>query len=250
MRKILFALIMIILLICTVMVIVKGVTLGNLEIWGVQAIVEENDVIDQKNEQLSSLVSVTYPEALTTLDNSTKAMENAKSEYESKALLLGNSSYYLQTEEYEIEFLWTRIGNYANDNDVKIKIDVTNSSISGRYDLNFTVTGKYPDVTQFIYDIENDSKLGFKIEDFNMVSNEDGVQGKFACKEIKIDIKTVDSSSSADSAESTTENTTTNSTTNTTSNTTTNDTTSNTSSNTTTTNTSSNTTSANTTTNQ
>ena len=172
-------------------------------------------------------------------------MENAKSEYESKALLLGNSSYYLQTEEYEIEFLWTRIGNYANDNDVKIKIDVTNSSISGRYDLNFTVTGKYPDVTQFIYDIENDSKLGFKIEDFNMVSSESGVQGKFACKEIKIDLKTVDTSSDTDEAENTTTDTSSNTTaTNTTETTNTTNTTE------TTANTSSNTTSANTTTNE
>jgi hypothetical protein len=183
---------MIILLICTGMVIANGVTLGSLEIWGVEKISEENDTIDQKNQQLSTLVSVTYPSALTTVTNSAKTMESTKEEYENKALLISNSNYSLQTEEYEIEFLWTKLGNYALDNDVEIKIDVTNSSISGRYDLNFTVDGDYPDVTQFIYDIENDSKLGFKIEKFKMISGSEGVTGTFSCTEIKIDLKDVD----------------------------------------------------------
>lgn len=196
MRKILISLIMIILLICTCVVISKGATIGNVDIWGIKTISEENDTIDEKNSELSTLVSVTYQSALASVEDSATKMENAKEEYEDKYLLLGNGDSYLQTEEYEIEFLWTKIGNYANDNDVEIKIDVTNSQISGRYDLNFTVVGKYPDVTQFIYDIENDSRLGFKIEDFKMVASESGVQGTFSCTEIKIDLESAGTTSS------------------------------------------------------
>ena len=145
-------------------------------------------------------------------------MESTKAEYEDKAVLLGDSKYYLQTEEYKIEFLWTKLGNYAKDENVEIKIDVTNSQIAGRYNLNFEVFGQYTDVTQFIYDVENDSKLGFKIEDFKMqsggtvrtvdsdgneISSSSGVVGRFSCKEIRIDLKDVTTTTTA-----TTENTT------------------------------------------
>ena len=58
------------------------------------------------------------------------------------------------------------------------------------YNIGFTVTGKYSNITQFIYDIENDSKLGFKIEDFNMTPAESALnlQGKFSCKDVRIEI--------------------------------------------------------------
>ena len=234
MRKILFALIMVLLLIFTGIIIANGFNIGNLEIWGVKQIVDENDEIDTENAELSTLVSTTYPNSVKKLEDTSKTMQKTKTEYESKAILITDSDYYLQTEEYEIEFLWTKIGNYAKDNDVEIKIEVTSNQLEGRYDLNFTVNGAYSDVTQFIYDIENDSKLGFKIEDFKMSSSSDGVQGTFSCKEIKIDIPSASTTTTTQESNEMTEdngnttntnNATNNTTTNTTSNTTTNTTT-------------------------
>ena len=133
---------------------------------------DKDEEIDSSNAQLSDLVGTKYPSAVKTLESSAETMQKTKSEYENKALLLSDKDRHMQTEQYEIEFLWTKIGNHAKDNDVDIKIEVTASQISGRYDLNFTVTGDYPDVTQFIYDIENDSKLGFKVEKFKMKPEE------------------------------------------------------------------------------
>lgn len=220
MRKILLTIIIILLLSFTGIVIYKGTEIGSFNVWGITQIISENETIDQKNEQLSTLVSVTYPGTLSKLNESAETLEETKSEYENQAVLLADSKYYRQTENYKIEFLWTRIGNYAKDNEVEIKIDVTNSQTNGLYDLNFTVLGHYADVTQFIYDIENDSRLGFKIEDFSMtagvsatVTTDEGqkttenyntVQGKFACKEIRIDLKSLDNSS--DTSQGTTTN--------------------------------------------
>ena len=203
MRKILFSIILGVLVILTILLIVNGVSFKNSEVYGVRKIQEENDNIDTKNSQLFTLVSQGYPEAAAKVEAASKEMQDTKEQYEEKAKLLGDSKYYMQTEEYKIEFLWTKLGNYANDENVEIKIDVSNSSLSGRYNLNFEVVGKYTDVTQFIYDVENDSKLGFKIENFNMKSAEIststteektnttyGVIGKFSCKDIRIDIGT------------------------------------------------------------
>lgn len=159
---------------------------------GNEQIKAENENIDKKVAELDNLINTDYKKALSALENESEKMESTKAEYEEKALLLGNKKYYLQTEEYKIEFLWTKLGNYAKDENVEIKIDVTNSQLSGRFNLNFEVSGLYTDVTQFIYDIENDSKLGFKIDDFKMQSSDENlVIGKFSCKEIRIDLKNI-----------------------------------------------------------
>ena len=208
MRKILFILALIILLIFTGVVIYKGTNFGRFKVWGITQIIEKNDEIDAENAQLSNLVSVTYPSTLTKLSNSSEKLQQTKKEYEEQSVMLSDSNYYMQTEKYKLDFLWTRIGNHAKDNKVEIKIDVTNGTANGIYNLNFTVVGKYANTTSFIYAIEGDSRLGFKIENFSMkqstkgtgVLNSDGqtvynynnVECTFVCKEIKIDIKSLD----------------------------------------------------------
>ena len=128
MRKILFIILIILLLIGAGSIIANGFELGDFQVWGVKAIIAQNENIDQENEELSNLVSVTYPSSLAQLDTSSETLTSTKKEYEDKAILVSNSKYYMQTEKYEIEYLWTKLGNYAKDENVQIKIDVVNSS--------------------------------------------------------------------------------------------------------------------------
>lgn len=190
MRKILFWLIIILLLITSGFMIAKGLNFGNFEVWGIKQIIAQNDIIDVKNAELSQLVSSNYPNEIKTLVSSAEQMQSSKTEYEDQSILLHKNKNYTQSEEYEIEFLMIRFGNYAKDNNVELKIELTNGQVTGMYNIGFTLTGKYTDITQFIYDIEGDSKLGFKIEDFNMTPNESAVnlQGKFNCKDVRIKI--------------------------------------------------------------
>ena len=255
-RKIILIVVIILILLLAGWIIAKGFKIGNLQIKGIIGIAQKNEEIDQKNEALSNIASVTYNSKLSTLNQTGVTLQDKKEQYENEAMLVtasGGTGYLSTTEKYEIEFLWTRLGNYAGDEGVDIKIDVTNSSISGKYDLNFTVTGSYVGITDFIYDIENDSKLGFKIEDFSMnavsVSTKDddddnttkkesstttAVQATFSCKQININIQTIDTTKSAQGDEedenaetlnTTNSNTTSNTTTTTTTTTTTNSTT-------------------------
>lgn len=191
MRKILFWLIIILLLITSGFMIAKGLNLGNFEVWGIKQIIAENDIIDVKNAELSQLVSSNYPNEVRTLVSSAEQMQSSKTEYENQSILLSKNKNYTQSEKYEMEFLMVRFGNYAKDNNVEMEIALTNAQSTGMYNIGFTLIGKYPDIIQFIYDIEEDSKLGFKIEDFNMVkveNSESKVQGKFSCKDIRIEI--------------------------------------------------------------
>ena len=201
MRKILFSLLIVLLLILTGFVISNGKPFQN-TVWGVSQIQAEDEEINKLNENLGNLINYTYPEAVTNLKNSSENLQQTKKKYEDEALMLAESGYSAQSEEYKIEFLWIKIQNYAKDNNVVMKMEVANSSTSGLYDLNFTFSGRYADVAQVIYSIENDSKLGFKIQNFSMVSiasesTDNLVQGSFSCKEIRIELKSIEQSASS-----------------------------------------------------
>ena len=133
-----------------------------------------------------------------------------------------------------IEFLLVRIENHAKSEGVAMNMVVTRSSSGAEnvYNLNFTATGSYVGIEEFITDIEDDSRLGYKIEEFKMNSsseNGDTVQATFVCKDIKIEGISSNSSSTANTTDmtdttspgNTVSNDTTDSTTNTTSNNTT-----------------------------
>ena len=64
-----------------------------------------------------------------------------------------------------MDFLYTTIGNYATQQEVTLQLDVyansTQNTVSSEYvmcDLNFTITGRYDSITNFIYRIEDDEK--------------------------------------------------------------------------------------------
>lgn len=249
MRKILISIIVALLLIGSAFFMVNGMNTVNVK--GFKGLNEKNDEIEQKISELSNLISVTYESTVSNLKRTANTLQESKAEYENQAILssTNNSSYAAQLELYDIDYLWTKLGNYAKDEGVVIKIELVASGASQNlYNLNFTVTGEYVAITDFIYDIENDSKLGFKIDEFQMTSGGDGaVAATFSCKEIPINVGTIDTSTSSGttSGTGTTNTTGTSNTTSNTSTTNTTGTTNNATSNTATTNNSTTSTTAN-----
>lgn len=250
MRKILLIIVIAILLMGFGFVVVNGVNIANLNILGFSQIKEENQDIEEKNSKLRDLVKTEYPKAVSNLNSAEKSLQTKKEEYESQILLNSDSGsgYVATTEKYEIEYLWTKLGNYAKDNGVELKIDLTNSSVgTGFYKLNFTATGSYVGITDFIYAIENDSKLGFKIDNFSMTQNQStsnskdnkadtntpsgDVKATFSCDEIAININSIEQNTSSQSKQTSETDEKTNTTQDTQSNNTTNTTTKNTTSN-------------------
>lgn len=99
-------------------------------------------------------------------------------------------------ELYDVDFLWTTIGNYATQKGVTLQFDVVQSSqvasISSEYvicDLHFTITGEYIAITDFIYSLENDDKLNFEISKFLMEKGGENLQATFVVKEIPVNSK-------------------------------------------------------------
>ena len=194
MKKTLILVLIFLLLVTIMFIAFNSLKIGNKEILGIKRLKEENQKLDSSIQTLSRLSSTDYNQALMDITSSSKQYELVKKEYEELATVSSDSEITTanQLQKYEIEYLWTRIGNHASAENVVLKLEIMANSTSettGYYDLNFVATGDYVGVTDFIYDIENDSSLGFKIEGFKMEPDGDRVKTSFTCTNIAINIE-------------------------------------------------------------
>ena len=149
--------------------------------------------LDNKIQTASNLRTKDYPQNVTLLESAYKKLMSEKESYE-QLLKLGvdeNGLPLNKIQEYEMEKIWVAMGNYAQKEGVDLKMDITsNNSVSKTYDLKFTATGGYIQITDFLYDVERDTTLVFKIENFKMVpgENTDNLSATFTCKDIKLNI--------------------------------------------------------------
>lgn len=195
MKKLLLSTITILILILTGITIIKGVTIGKLDILGINDIKAKNDQLDEKIRQATKLASTDYQKKIDSLNENIKKLEAEKIRYEDMVNVSTESEVKIanQSYDYKIDFLWIRIENHAKSEGVKMKMELTRSSSGAEnvYNLNFTATGPYIGIEEFITDIEDDSKLGFKIEEFKMTAeseeNSNIVQATFICKDVSIE---------------------------------------------------------------
>lgn len=252
MKKLLLLILIALILSLTIFTIVNGIELGDFTILGIQGIKEKNTDLDAEIKEATTLVTVSYPKKADEMNASVKELEEAKKEYEDMVSVSTSDEISIASQilNYKIEVLWTKIGIHAKKEGVKINIAVVNGTGSeDNYNLNFTVAGSYINISEFIRDIEDDSTIGFKIEDFALKpgGSEENLQATFTCKNIIIkdlsQISTIDKETEEENTENNTNTTnktnTTNSTNTTKSTNTTNSTKSNTTNTTKTNNTSS-----------
>lgn len=182
MRKILIGILTILLIVMAVLVITKGLTIGNFKILSVKQIIEGNDKLTAEISETEKLIRSNYPTELETLDSTVSSLLAAKEEYQDLADVSTKSEINKATtvETYTVEFLWTRLGRHATAEGVYLSYTPTNNSIK------FTVSGDYIQILSFVSAIENDSKLGFRIENFKLIPGGNNLQATFETRNINI----------------------------------------------------------------
>ena len=217
MKKLLILILIALTLTLCIFTVINGLSLGGLNILGIKQIQEKNSELDSRIEQATKLASTDYKNTLNELNGNVKKLEDEKKNYEDMVTISTDEEVQIsnQFEKYPIEFLRVRIGNHAKSEGTTIKMDIVKetNNTEGMYNINFTVTGTYISITDFIYAIENDSKLGFKIEEFKMIPGGEGsnLQATFTCKNISIEdisntttnSKNTDSTNNADNKNTT-----------------------------------------------
>ena len=192
MKKILIILLIILLLTLSYFAIFRGITLGKFEVLSVEQIQAENERLTQEIEQTEKLKHSDYVQKSQELDKSIEGLLTAKEEYLdlTKVSTDGDIKAANRQETYKIEYIWTRIGSHATSEGVELKLDITSGETSEEdvKNLAFTVTGNYIAVINFVLSIEDDSQLGFRIENFKILpgSGENGRQATFTVRNVRI----------------------------------------------------------------
>lgn len=230
MKKLLMLILIGLLLTLSIFIVLNGFEVGNVEVLSYLAIQTKSKELDETIQEASKLAEKDYKQAVSNVKESSKKLEQAKKDYEDMTAVSseGDIQTASQMERYEVETLWVKLGNYATSEGAVMRMDIVQGATSDTYNLKFTVNGSYISITDFISDIENDSTLGFKIEEFKLVPSSSGedLQATFVCKDIAI--KDVSRTSNPNLGTTEDENNTTNSTNSTNTTNTTNTTTSNT----------------------
>ena len=222
MKKLLLTLIIILLCSVAYVSLANGIEIGDFKILSIAQIDQSSKDLTSKIEEVTTLMDTSYTKKISELNSASDKMETAKKAYLSATNFSTDEQILqaMQEESYSIEFLWARVGNHATKEGVNLKLEIVAASTgtSGVNDLKFTVDGSYIGITNFIYAIENDTDLNFRIQNFKLLPYQgtEVLQGTFTVKNIVIQgnnsNKAVTSSTNA--ATNTVTNTVTNTTTN------------------------------------
>ena len=167
MKKILISIIGVILLILICVFAFKGISIGKLSVYSWKDIKGQSLNLDKKIEEANTEINQNYAKSIADIETATSNLKKLKEEYEEKVGLNGGLGI-TQIEKYKIEYLWGIIGGYAKKEGVKITLDIQETSIADTHNIDFSIYGSYTGITDFIYDIENDDELNYRIKDFKI----------------------------------------------------------------------------------
>lgn len=202
MKNILMTVISILLTALIIICMVKGITIGKFQILSIPEIKTASLKLDSEIENLNNLKNVTYKKKLGDLESSIKNLTTAKQKYLDLASISTDIEIQQANQEqtYAMEFLWDKVGTYATREGITLTWNVVSTGINNKYNLNFTVTGSYIGIINYIYSLENDSELSFRIENFKITSAGNDVTATFAVSNIGIKEETITTSNTSNSS--------------------------------------------------
>lgn len=167
MKKTIMFVLIVILLVIAYFLIFQSLSIGNFTIQSIEGIKKLDEDLNSEITIATEKTAKTYPSEVQNLNVASKNLVMAKKEYEkiNKSGELG----VIQVKTYKIEYLWTKLGNYAKNRNVKATFDLNKTNTDNLYDINFTLKGDYEDIVNYLSDIENDDSFSFKITEFQLV---------------------------------------------------------------------------------
>lgn len=205
MRKVLIAVLLVLLIILAYFTIFQGISIGSFNILSTEGIINlNNNLTTEINEANRKIKSDLQGKQEELSENVNMLLQNKESYYDLANVSTESEIDKANTEEYyKIEYLWLRIGRHARTEGVNFRMDVLSSDAgdSTVKNINFTVTGKYAGIIEFISSLENDSELEFRIEDFHLTPNGENLQATFTVNGIRINLENTTSSVQTDTTD-------------------------------------------------
>ena len=183
---------MLLLIALTVTIVINGIKIGDFQIYSYSQIKKENEELEEKIKEASTVTSITFPQKIADLNTSAKKLTTVREQYEDKILYSTPEEIEKakQFAEFKQSFLSVKLGNYARKEGIDLTLQYVAGTTGETGDLHFIVEGKYYPISEFVRDIENDKDLYFRIENFNLLPNNSTeiLKAEFDVKGIKLDV--------------------------------------------------------------
>lgn len=150
------------------------------KVYSLDNISKEQSSLNSQITEVKSLQNETLKNKKLEIDKSLKVYNEAKEKYNDLMVTAteNNKNDVVLGDYYDIEYLWTKLGVIATKYGVDMSLQISRSSFVNNQsqdyvfcDFNFTITGTYINVTDFLYELEDNNKLAFVTKDFKMVSS-------------------------------------------------------------------------------
>ena len=228
MRKILISVLIVLLVILAYFTIFQGLSIGSFKVLSVNGIIELNNDLTAQIENINKKIKIDLQTKEAEL---AQAFDGSNAGTETTGLLQAKETYYnlvnvstdnqitkASTEEtYTTEYLYLRIGRHAREEGVNMNLTFVSAgtSDSSMSNLEFSITGQYTAIINFVSALEDDSELAFRIDNFDLVPNGELLQATFDVSGIRIKVENTSETVSSGTANSSQTNNTQNENTNT-----------------------------------
>ena len=209
MRKVLIAILLVLLIILAAFTIFQGISIGSFQVLSTEGIIKLNDdltfAINEANVKIKSNLQGKKEELNEQVN---QLLQNKSDYYDLANVSTENEINKAQTQEiYDIAFLFLKIGRHGRAEGVNFRMDIMSADAgeTSVKNIAFTVTGAYSATIEFIRSLEEDSELQFRIDDFHMLpSGGENLETTFNVKGIRINLETLtDNGTSAQTSNAT-----------------------------------------------
>lgn len=159
---------------CMVYVTIETVNLGDIKLLSFEDMKAKNVELEVAEVELDT-AKLQYEIATDNLKRAKSSYETAKKSYDNISEEKINTIKEATKEEhYYIDWLWIVLGGYADSNglELTVKDPRLGSESSTNGTIKIKLVGRYSDITDFVFEVENDNDLKFKLD--NMLMEYDG----------------------------------------------------------------------------
>lgn len=159
--------------------VINGINFGNFKILSLKEITSQKSEVKLIETNLE-LEKTKYDILKNKLELEKSDFKKEQAKYEAISSETVDIINKLNTKEkYSIEYIWIKLGNYATDSNISIVVAEPGNSFEDKSDneketkeensiFKIKISGSYTNVAEFIYSIENDEELKFKLDNIKM----------------------------------------------------------------------------------
>lgn len=171
MKKILISILLILSALLTYFAVVKHISFFGWRSSNFADVKDEKMNLDSQINIAKQINNQEYLSSVEGLETSIDEYKKTKLKYEAKTASISDDTEIgiVKIKNYKIERIWVILQNYAKKEKIELELNLLDTTTSNVYDLDVTLLGDYIGITDFLYDIENDDTLGFKITNFKLL---------------------------------------------------------------------------------